>query len=276
MSGGWEGFGGNSDNPPWGDSHVGRLLPTEDITSGYRFTGKTVIDEPDHEFVGSLEWNPKEAGFMHLWEHNVVKVRPGADMLAHLDVEGLHFDPLMITWDLVDGGRVFALTGHLAYMPWIDPPWDYYGDFLINLMIYVVRRPVPQDLPLVHGVRLSMFNVATRRAMLFDLLEFVEKFGANTEVMMPSIDALMEIEEDARQAYLEFHFTKASDMYSTMFDEFDLLDVEALRLRDRALVWVFVIEWLAISGTAMATGYILWTIMVRRRLYRKVEATKFM
>jgi hypothetical protein len=33
-------------------------------------------------------------------------------------------------------------------------------------------------------------------------------------------------------------------------------------------------EWLVISGTSMITGFVLWTLMVRRRLYREVQVTK--
>ena len=40
------------------------------------------------------------------------------------------------------------------------------------------------------------------------------------------------------------------------------------------MVWVFVIEWLAVSGTSMLAGGLLWTLMVRRRLYKEVGETK--
>jgi hypothetical protein len=45
-------------------------------------------------------------------------------------------------------------------------------------------------------------------------------------------------------------------------------------MKDRALAWVYVTEWLAITGTTMICGYVLWAIMVRRRLYRAVRVTR--
>jgi hypothetical protein len=32
---------------------------------------------------------------------------------------------------------------------------------------------------------------------------------------------------------------------------------------------------LTVSGTAMISGIILWTVMIRRRLYREMGATSF-
>jgi hypothetical protein len=45
------------------------------------------------------------------------------------------------------------------------------------------------------------------------------------------------------------------------------------RLKDEALFWVYVTEWLVVAGTGMICGFLLWTIMVRRRLYREIQTT---
>ena len=49
----------------------------------------------------------------------------------------------------------------------------------------------------------------------------------------------------------------------------------ALRAKDEALVWVYVIEWFTISGTAMISGAVMWTLMVRKAAYRQVGVTRF-
>jgi len=36
-----------------------------------------------------------------------------------------------------------------------------------------------------------------------------------------------------------------------------------------------VIEWLAVTGTSMVCGFLLWLLMIRRRLYREVRTTRF-
>lgn len=43
---------------------------------------------------------------------------------------------------------------------------------------------------------------------------------------------------------------------------------------NRALLWIHVINWLVVCGTFMASGFVLWTLMVRRRLYREVASTR--
>ena len=50
---------------------------------------------------------------------------------------------------------------------------------------------------------------------------------------------------------------------------------EAVKLKNQALFWVYVIEWLAITGTAMLTGFLTWSLMVRRKLYREVKTLRF-
>jgi hypothetical protein len=48
----------------------------------------------------------------------------------------------------------------------------------------------------------------------------------------------------------------------------------ALEARDAALFWIFVTEWLVVSGTGLICGFAIWTLMVRRRMYREVGITR--
>jgi hypothetical protein len=62
-----------------------------------------------------------------------------------------------------------------------------------------------------------------------------------------------------------------------MTDVLDMIDeamVEAIKVRDEAAFWIFLTEWAVVSGTSMVAGVLLWTLMVRRRLYREVEITR--
>ena len=64
------------------------------------------------------------------------------------------------------------------------------------------------------------------------------------------------------------------DILNPLLDEFSEVDVELMRAKDRALFWVYLIEWLAVSGTCMICAVLLWTLMIRRRLYRRVSTTR--
>jgi hypothetical protein len=39
-------------------------------------------------------------------------------------------------------------------------------------------------------------------------------------------------------------------------------------------MWVYIIEWFVAVSTLFISGFILWTLMVRRRLYREIDATR--
>ncbi len=284
MNGGWESFGGTgSHGPPWGQTPVGRLLPTEDIENARVESGRVVIVEEDHEFVSSLPWDRKSP-FMTSWHHNVVTVRQGAKLLAITDRNGFLYGdehPLFVTWEIPEGSRVFACTGEIELMaisyPWQGTPymaWEYYGDYSSNMMIYLAKRPVPQDVDLVHTVRSKAFETRTRSSLLLTLLEFIERFGANSADLMRKLDAVNEIVADARQDYIELRFEEVLGTYTAVVDRLGELEEEAMDLKDRALVWVYAIEWLAVTGASLLAGFVLWSLMIRRRLYREVAVTK--
>jgi hypothetical protein len=52
------------------------------------------------------------------------------------------------------------------------------------------------------------------------------------------------------------------------------LEDHATRLKDRALLWVYVVEWLTITAASLLTGFAIWTLMIRRALYREVSSTR--
>ena len=41
------------------------------------------------------------------------------------------------------------------------------------------------------------------------------------------------------------------------------------------MLWVYVIEWLVTSATFLVSSFTLWSLLVRRKLYRQVRTTKF-
>ena len=110
MFGGWESFGGHV-GPPWGETAIGRLLPTEDVIGGWLDDGQLIIEKPDNEFVSSLPWKPtRNFNVRGTCHHNIVTVKLGADLLAYLENSIQSYHPGMVTWELGKGARTFALT----------------------------------------------------------------------------------------------------------------------------------------------------------------------
>jgi hypothetical protein len=112
-----------------------------------------------------------------------------------------------------------------------------------------------------------------QRALLHSLMEFADKFGAN----------LLDIEEGLRDAedlkkgtdvlYLDEDYTGALRGMGEAIGQLVDLQGAAVKLKERALVWIYVVEWLAVLSTLMVSGFVLWTLMVRRAVYREVKAT---
>jgi len=288
MFGGWESFGGTGTSyPPWGDTSIGRLLPTSDAAELYIHkpagAHRLVIDRPDHEFMSSLPWDPGQP-FMYNYHHNLVRAKPGAQVLAHVESYSYSDHPGFVTWELMGGAPTFSITGEIIG-PSSEPgqlhtmctrgnPWEYALDFGGNLMIYLDRRPVPQDIYLVHQVRIRMFDVSTRKSLLFGLLEFCDSFGANTERINARVDEASTLVADALPDYLELRFEEVLDVMDEVHAMYSEIEEDAIKLKERALLWVYVIEWMSISGTSMLAGFFLWSLMVRRRLWREVGTTR--
>jgi hypothetical protein len=47
-----------------------------------------------------------------------------------------------------------------------------------------------------------------------------------------------------------------------------------MRMKDQVMVWIYVIEWATVTATFAIGVYGVWTLMVRRRLYRDVGRTR--
>jgi hypothetical protein len=277
MSGGWETFGGTGSGLPWGQTSIGKLLPTEDVIGIWLQYGSLVIDEPDQELIRSLPWNLKNTVLADpvRWHHNPVTLKPGAKELAHSRWPGKPDDPLMVTWELDNDARIFALTFEIHCLSWFGTPWEYATDFGSNLMIYLARRPVPQDIGLVHSARSKIFEVETRRSLLMSLLEFCESFGANTQRLLLRFDDIDSLVAEALPEYLQLRFEEMLEAYGSVEEMVQELEEDALSLKNRTLMWVYVIEWLAVTGTGMAAAFLLWSVMIRRALYREVKVTRF-
>jgi len=288
MFGGWESFGAAFGRPPWDGTAVGDILPTEGVPNTYIMTPKYQlymrIDEPEHEFMRSLPWDRKQP-FMTNFHHNLVKLKPGATRLARIESPEFKDHPAMVTWELEGSdARVFSVAseiigpssepGQLHTMCTRGNPWEYAIDFGANLMIYLNHRPVPQDVYLVHQLRQSMFDVGTRKVMLFGVLEFCDSFGANTAGMMERLDEVDSLIRSALPVYLDLRFEETLEIYEDVHDELNEIERDAVDLKNRALMWVYIIEWLAVTGTAMISGIFIWSIMIRRRLYRQVRTTR--
>lgn len=127
---------------------------------------------------------------------------------------------------------------------------------------------------MVDATRSKMFEVATRRSMVLALLDFCKALGANTQRIVDRLTEIDQVVASALPQYLNLRFEDALESYRTAGKMMQNLESEAMRLKHRALVWAYLIDWVAVTGTALVCGPLLWSLMVRRRLYRQVRYTR--
>ena len=267
MIGGGESFKVESDD--WGMTPVGDIIPVQGISfnSGAVATPRIVDDK--NEFIQSLPM--RELEHIPFFGHNVVRLKEGSKLLA--EFAGRTSNPFLVYNDY-GAGRSFAMTGDWTMDGGrVFISWDYYGDFAVNVVLYVAKEDLPSDIELVHRVRERMHYYENARSLAQRTLEFIEKFGANPR---PAEVILSEAEDVRRQAlglYIQLELGESLRKMDEAIEKLGEAERTAAVLKSRALFWVFVAEWLTVSGTAMLSAVILYSLMVRRRMYRQVAVT---
>ena len=113
-----------------------------------------------------------------------------------------------------------------------------------------------------------------QKLLVLSMMEWADNFGAN---ILPLADRLQEAEELVEvvvDLYLEQDYSEAIARMQSAQSMIGEITAEAVRLKDQALFWVYVIEWLAVTSASMVAAFTLWTLMVRRGLYRSVGTTR--
>ena len=144
----------------------------------------------------------------------------------------------------------------------------------MNMVFWLADTELIDDVEIFHGVKRDFAEFLTRMRVLISLKDFIDKFGANTERIQKEIIPLEGIHAEATRQYLEHSFVDSQATIGTALAGFPVAEDIARREKDKALLWVFLIEWLVTSSTLFISGSVLWTLMVRRRLYRAVKMTK--
>jgi hypothetical protein len=169
-----------------------------------------------------------------------------------------------ITWTHQD---MFGQYWNTIYNP-------YAPDMVMAEIIFSTGRELPQDVVTVHRLRNKFTDFAESKSFIFSLLDFIDRFGANSNPVVESMGEISDTEMQARQLYIEQSYGEASSTMDLALSEIVTLRERALKLKDRALLWIYIIEWLAVTGVSLIAGFALWTLMIRRRLYREVSVTR--
>jgi len=153
-----------------------------------------------------------------------------------------------------------------------ENPWG--GDLFLNIVYWSVGKEPVTDVFLVHTVRRAIEDYLVLRSVTLALVDFIDAFGANVR---PLEDELAEVSEGrsvARQMYYEQRYQETLDYVQGLFETMKKIEGRAMELKDRSFMWIYLSEWLAVTSTLFVAGFLAWTLMVRRRLYRDVSVTR--
>jgi len=151
----------------------------------------------------------------------------------------------------------------------------YALDIIVNVIWFATGRQLPKDPLEVHRYRRLVFDFRIRRSLLISLLDFAETFGANPAKQYSQLSEIDVVGRKAADLYLDGDYEDAYDTMSDAMSRLKDLDVDAAKLKNKALLWVHLVEWSVTTATFLVAGIALWSLMVKRTLYREVGETKW-
>jgi hypothetical protein len=267
MVGGVESFGAPK-GMPW--TSLEDMLPVDislDLAGGYYYPSFKVEPAMDHPFTRSLPW--KTIPLFH--GMNRLTIKEAAVLL--LKAEG-HPHPPLSYWDFGEGRCVAHAPDWTPVSGQDVMRWEFYLDYVANIAYLATRSKIPEDHLLIHSLRTGFWSTRVRLTSISDTLDFVEKFGANTNPIERSMAEARDLVRDAEHLYVSKEYGAARGVLEGIDQAMIGLQEDAVELKDQALLWVYSIEWITIASTSLLVGFIIWTLMVRRRLYREVGGTR--
>ncbi len=189
--------------------------------------------------------------------------------------------PWLVSWKPGGGkpGVQWALV-QLNHWPGTGGDWwseennPYALDIATNMVLYSLDRPLISDILARREARRLFTSLQSQKSLILSMMDWAETFGAN---IVPLSKRLMDLErgmEGAIGDYIEQDYLATVSFLQSMSPTASEIAKDAVRLKDTALFWIYVIEWSVALATTVTAGLVIWTLMVRRRLYKEVPGTR--
>jgi len=265
-------FATSGSHPSWYLTPIGDILPVFDKAGifGPREQFHCLPQIDGHPLTRDLPWN-------EVWisSSNKPWPKPGATVIAEMSpsVPINRGKPYMCYW-MIGEGVSFAYVHKWHIDEGTFYRWPYHEDVLVHLVYFTAQEAIPDDVFLEHRVRSRFGEVYEKRLYILSFIDFADKFGANLHRVEEGLYGQSELYNQARLDFIKVDMDSATARLDELSDEYDRLIDLSFQIWEGAVFWVFVSEWLAVTGTSMVAGYVLWTLMVKRRLYREVSGTR--
>ena len=111
--------------------------------------------------------------------------------------------------------------------------------------------PLPPDLLTLHELRRKWHETNIQKELLISMIDFADKFGANTVGIESGMEEVESIQETSNGLYLDQDYLGSLQQLELVISRIFELEELALELKDRALLWIYIIEWMSVFGTAI-------------------------
>jgi hypothetical protein len=273
----------------WINSNVYRAMPNDlaaVLASGGRAGQRFFHLEVNREFPEPILTTFIPLGiekFPGRAAHRIIG-KQGTATVAWAIGDSLGKIPYMITWDYAEG-RGMTIGDSLQLTFWSDiasisnPGYgatqNPYGlDILMNMVLYLTDGNLPSDVLVVHNMRSQFIEYRIKMSLLASLADFAEKFGADSGRMGELMSPISDKYRQAKESYLGQDFETAGNLMNSIFEEISEAEDQVVKIKESVLIWVYIVEWLTVTSTLMISSFVIWTIMVRRKLYREVGTTQ--
>jgi hypothetical protein len=175
-------------------------------------------------------------------------------------------------------------------MMWIftgtfDAPWwglsygsggnnPYVVDMVTNLLFHSLDIPLIDDIHARREARRVLYHFQAQKLLVLSMMEWADNFGAN---IIPLNDRLKELEREAGKAmelYVDQEYDATISFMESMSADIIGITEEAVRLKNEAMTWVYIIEYLVVTSTTLLSGFAAWSLMVQRRVYHEVGTSR--
>ncbi len=146
----------------------------------------------------------------------------------------------------------------------------------MNIMLHSLGRELPEDVVLINYVRQGFQMYQGEASDMVAVFDFVELFGANADNLLREKIRSDEVITRAKQLHLEKRYEEALAQVREAREALVDIQAMAIDLKNQALLWVYLIEWAAVTATSLLAGLALYGLMLKlkRKLYRDVGMTR--
>jgi hypothetical protein len=210
--------------------------------------------------------------------YHVMVAREGSTIWADMRPNEL---PWLVSWRPGggDAGMMWVFTGVF------DPPWwgldpslrdenPYAIDMLTNLLFYSLEIPLVNDIHARRDARTVLSTFQARKVLALHVMEWADAFGAKILLLSQEFTIMEEDAEKAMEYYVEQDYASTVSYMESMSEKVIAITEEAVRLKNEAMAWVYAFEWLTVTGASLVAGTSLWSLMIRRRLYKQAGSTR--